>query len=332
MGLKRHLVAIFAGFALAASVVPGYANQRVKISHVPAITAASLYVAIEKGYFREQNLDAELSITRGGDTVFQLAGGTIDFATGSVDTAYFNALKRGLPLMAIATLSSMGSRTTHPVVVRKDLYESGVKTAAELKGRQVAFLAKSGINEYLLDLALHSGGLSISDIKPVAPMGFGQMIEALGTKTIDAALLAEPFATIAEQKNFGVRLKSGDITGEQVLTVSTNRQFAAKHPDAVVGVLVALLKGARDLAGKGLDDPVNLKILEKYIRVPEAVLRMAVHPVIPVDGALNVDSIMKQQRFYAGRGNFTDNKLVKPETFIDASFLVRAKAALAAGK
>ena len=65
-------------------------KAKVKMSHVPSTAYGAVYVALERGYFAQRGLDVELVIVRGGDTTYQVAGGTLEFAGGSPDSAFFN--------------------------------------------------------------------------------------------------------------------------------------------------------------------------------------------------------------------------------------------------
>lgn len=310
----------------AQKVVPLKEITDVRMSHVPSFAYGGLYVAVEKGYFKERGLRVDLVIVRGGDTTYQVAGKTIEFSGGSADSAFFNSIKRGLPLIAIGSLAVTGQHSsTNPLVVRKDLRDSGAVTSiAQLKGKKIANLAPGGITEYLLNLAITSSGLTNEDVDIVMPMGFSQMAEALNTKAVDAALLAEPFATMTERKGTGVRIGTDHDKGEQVLVIKTNSDWAKKNPDVVINFLIGFLKGARDLAGDGFQNPENLRILEKYTKVPQQVISASVKPVIPSNGALNIESIMKQQRYYSERGYTTDKTIIEPDKFIDATYLKRA--------
>ncbi|MGE5145422.1 MAG: ABC transporter substrate-binding protein, partial [Candidatus Eiseniibacteriota bacterium] len=145
MTMKRRDFMSFAALGVALALgAPGAASaadvpiekMHVKMGHVPSFAYGGIYVAMERGYFAERGLDVELVITRGGDTAFQVAGGTLQFAGGSPDSAFFNGLKRGLPLMGIATLAlNAPDRSDTPLMVRKELHDSGkITTVAQLKG------------------------------------------------------------------------------------------------------------------------------------------------------------------------------------------------------
>jgi ABC-type nitrate/sulfonate/bicarbonate transport system substrate-binding protein len=320
------LAAMSAGAAWAQQVDVPIEPMKVKMSHVPSFVYGAVYVAVERGYFAKRGLEVELVIVRGGDTTYQVAGGTLHFAGGSPDSAFFNGLKRGLPVMAIGSLAlNKDSDSGTPLMVRKDLVDSGAVTSvAQLKGRKVANLAPGGITEYITALALKTGGLEIKDVDYITPMGFPQMADALNTKNIDAAVLAEPFATMTEKRNVAVKMSRKHDAGEQVLLIKSNRDFAKQHPNVVVNFLIAYLMGARDLAGDAFLKPENIAVLEKYTRVPPDIIKAAATPVLPVDGRLNVDSIMAQQNFHMTRGKLTYDKPIPADQFIERSYLQKA--------
>src|SRR5690625_1316295 len=117
----------FTGLATAETLVKPLSEPvKVHMTHVPSFGYAPIYVAQEKGYFKDRGLDVELVIVRGADTTYQVAGETIEFSGGAADSAFFNSLHRGMPLILISSLAlHRDDASTNPVVVRKDLYETG---------------------------------------------------------------------------------------------------------------------------------------------------------------------------------------------------------------
>lgn len=305
-------------------------KMKVMAGNVPSFVYAGFYVGIDRGYFAERGLEVELVLTRGGDTAFQIAGNTLQFAGGSPDSAFFNGLKRGLPLMAISSLAvNPPDQSSNLLVVRKDLLDSGAVTKVEqLKGRKVANLVPGGITEYLLMLHLRPGGLTLDDVQVVSPLGFPQMVDALTTKAIDAAMLAEPFATMAVKKGVGEVLEAKGDLGEQILWIQANRDFAKQHPDVIVNFLIGFLRAARDVTRETFKSPKILEIIEKYTKVPPDITRAAAPPLIPPNGELNVKSIMAQQEYHMSRGKLTYKDLIPAQDFVDTSYLERAVAYL----
>jgi NitT/TauT family transport system substrate-binding protein len=301
-------------------------KMKVTAGNVPSFVYGGFYVALERGYFAERGLDVELVPTRGGDTAFQIAGNTLQFAGGSPDSAFFNGLKRGLPLMAIGSLAiNSTTKSSNLLMVRKDLYDSGTITKVEqLKGRKVSNLVPGGITEYLLALHLKVGGLTMDDVEVVSPLGFAQMVDGLTTKAIDAALLAEPFATMATKRGVAEMLDDKGDLGEQILWIQANQEFAKQNPNIVTNFLIAYLKAARDIEKETFTGPKVMEVIEKYTKIPADIIKAAAPPTIPPNGEMNVKSIMDQQRYHMSRGKLTYTDLIPTDQFINLTFLNRA--------
>jgi NitT/TauT family transport system substrate-binding protein len=199
-----------------------------------------------------------------------------------------------------------------------------VDRVAKLRGRKVANLVPGGITEYLLALNLKSGGLTINDIDMVSPMGFPQMVDAFTTKVVDAALIGEPFATMAIRKGVGAILDEKSDLGEQILWIQTNREFAERNPAVVTNFLIGFLKATRDLNMEGFTGPEIMKIMMKYTRVPEEVIKAATMPVVPPNGEFNLDSIMNQQRYHLSRGKITYKDPISVEKFTNRTYMQQA--------
>jgi NitT/TauT family transport system substrate-binding protein len=301
-------------------------KMRVAAGNVPSFVYAGFYVGLDRGYFAARGLEVELVLTRGGDTAFQVAGNTLQFAGGSPDSAFFNGLKRGLPLMAIGSLAvNPPDRSSNILMVRKDLFDAGtVKKVADLKGRKVANLVPGGITEYLLALHLRAGGLAIDEVDVASPLGFPQMVDALTTKAVDAALLAEPFATMAMKKGIAAILEEKGDLGEQILWIQSNRDFAKEHPNVITNFLIGYLEAARDITRETFQGPKIMEIVEKYTKVPAAIIAEAAPPLIPPNGELNIKSIMAQQDYHMSRGKLTYKDPIPAADFVNTSYLDRA--------
>jgi NitT/TauT family transport system substrate-binding protein len=323
---------LVAGSRIWAQTKPDIPIEKMKVmtGNVPSFAYGGLYVGIDRGYFAERGLEVELVLTRGGDTAFQIAGNTLQFAGGSPDSAFFNGLKRGMPLMAISSLAvNPTDESSNLLVVRKDLRDTGtVGKVEQLKGRKVANLVPGGITEYLLMLQLRRGGLTLDDVEVVSPLGFPQMVDALTTKAVDAALLPEPFATMAVKKGVAEVLEGKGDLGEQILWIQANSDFAKQHPDVISNFLVGYLKAARDITRETFKGPKILEIMEKYTKVPSDITRAASPPLLPPNGTLNIKSIMAQQEYHMSRGKLTYKDLIPAKDFVDTTYLDRAVAFL----
>lgn len=301
------------------------ATTTVRVGYVPILNFAPVFLALEKGYYREQGLDVQLMTLAGGaDMLVQTAGGHFDVGTGGVGSALFNAIQRGVPIRVVAPLHAEAKPMSTPLVGRKASRDDGtVKSIADLRGKKVAINARGAATEYWLDAALRQGGLTINDIDLQA-IPFGEMPAALEKGVIEAGMLAEPLATLAERKGIIVRLSDDFLKDAQPTAVYYNLAWAQKNPEAAKGFMVAYLKACRDLQGAGWQDPQNVAILEKYTKVPADVIRAAAPPLFEPNGKVNLADWEKQQQFFMRQGLLTYKEPLDMRQIVDSSYVEHA--------
>src|SRR5262245_31449645 len=118
---------------------------------------------MDKGFFAEKNIAVEAErFASGAKMTPALATGQIDVATGTPSAGLFNAMASAQDFRIVADKGqARPGRSFNPLIVRKDLMESGkVKRVRDLEGMKVANGAKGIILDYLLARMLESDGLS----------------------------------------------------------------------------------------------------------------------------------------------------------------------------
>ncbi|MDP2727174.1 MAG: ABC transporter substrate-binding protein, partial [Dehalococcoidia bacterium] len=117
---------------------PPAALQVVKVADLGAMGETPFYIALEKGYFKEQGIDAKFErFSTGGDEVPPLATGELHVGGGTAGAGLFNSLARGLAIKAVAMKSRPEiPNDTNWWMVRSDLKDQ-IKTFADFKGRTV---------------------------------------------------------------------------------------------------------------------------------------------------------------------------------------------------
>jgi putative hydroxymethylpyrimidine transport system substrate-binding protein len=119
-----------------------------------------LFVAVERGYFREAGLDVEFKAPADpNDPPKLVAAGKADLAISYQPQLHMQA-DRDLPLVRVATLVAT---PLNSLVVLKD---GPVKQIGDLKGRTVGF-SVGGFEDAMLGAMLEKHGLSLKDVKLV---------------------------------------------------------------------------------------------------------------------------------------------------------------------
>jgi NitT/TauT family transport system substrate-binding protein len=302
---------------------------RVRVGYVPVLIYGPLFIAIEKGYFREAGVECVLTPLAGGaDIITQTVAGNFEVGLGGMGAAALNAAKRNLDFRIVASHHNESPPLATPLVVAKKKKDDGTYTrVADLKGKKVAVNARGSASEYWLNAALGKAGLTIKDVELTA-LPFDQVAAALDGGTLDGALLGEPLATLAEQKGLVARLSDDFLTNAQGTVIFYNLKWARAEPALAERWLTAWLRGARDLQGDGYRQEANAAIIEQYTKVPKAVVMVASSPRHDPNGRLNLADMQAQQEFFLKTGSLTYTDLIDLTTIIDPSFAEKAVARL----
>jgi NitT/TauT family transport system substrate-binding protein len=306
---------------LAVSPADGAMTQ-VSMGYIPVMNFAPVFVAKELGYFAEQGLDVELRTFAGGsEMIAQLATADLDAGMGGAGPGLFNAVNGGLPVKIIAPGHSEGNPVATPLVVAKAKCESGeIRSVADLEGKRVSINAP-GATEYWLSQALAQGGLTMDNID-LQTLAFPDAVVALETGAIDAAILGEPTATLAEQEGIGVRLTTDfEVQGIQPTVVYGSAEFLAGDPEAATGLMIGYMKAVRAIMERGFTDPEILPIIAEYTQLPEDLIASSVAPLFTVDGTINVDGLRTLQSFFRSLDELEYATDLDPETMIDRTAL-----------
>ncbi|MEJ7761191.1 MAG: ABC transporter substrate-binding protein [Thermomicrobiales bacterium] len=301
----------------------------ITVGYIPISIYAPVYLAEAKGYYDALGLDVTLQAFAGGTDPIALTGsGQIDFAAVGAGPAFWNSIALDLPVQIVAPGHAEGSPVATPLMISRENCLSGeVGSIADLAGQRVSINARGG-TEYWLGAALATGGLTIDDVD-LQTIAFPDAVAALDTGAIDAAMIAEPLATLAEQQGIAVRLLPDfPVQDIQPTAIIGNRDFTAQNPEVTTAFVTAYLMAARDLSGGSFNDPANLAIISEYTSVPAELLASSVQPLYFPNGEINVDSLDALQRFFIDRGQLEYDEPIDPATAIDIRFVEAAVAAL----
>lgn len=309
--------------------------ETVRVGTIGALSDAGIYIAMEKGFFREQGLDIALVNTfrTSGETIPLLSTGQLDVGGGEIAPALVNAIAQGNNVRVVAGKGSViKGYSFHILAVRKDLYDSGtVRTIAQLKGRKIAVTSPFGSQAFMLQQMLKLGGISLSDVDLVL-LRAPDMPTALQNGAVDAAIIVEPSATVATYK---VRSAVSLMTPDEVLqdfpiAVVVYSPGFLKRTDTARRWMVAYIRGLQyyndALADPALRSEV-VEILRKYTSVKDQELydRM-IWPGLSPDGTFDLKWIPSLLEFMASQRAI--QSMVPPEKVVDFGFVRSALEAL----
>lgn len=209
---KRLLSLVAAGaVALAASMSAAAAQDKVKVGVFPISSSLPYFVAIEKGYFKENNIEPETIRLMGGPpNVAALMTNQIDVSAVLVTLEGLNAnVKKPGVAIYIAMHSQTPVYKMEQFVVRTGLVDK-VKSLKDLKGLKL-MSAPGPANLNTAKGILAKNGLKDGDYT-IDQLDMGQHVNAMKAGTFDGGYTLEPGATIMEKMGIAKTLEAGVIS------------------------------------------------------------------------------------------------------------------------
>jgi len=222
----------------------------VKFGHLPIVQALPIYVAIEKGYFKDEGLNIEdTKFESPNQMIDSLISGNIDVAMGAATgiTAIAESKKPG-SLRIFAVQGGDEKHIPDALIVSKD---SSISSITDLKGKKVGTLP--GIQwKTIARNIFASNNIDIDKDLTLVELAIPLQTQSLASKQVDALLTLEPVITIAESKNISKNLVvSPNLTyisnpfyaGVGNVSVS----FMTKNPEAFKKVMKVLNKATDEI-------------------------------------------------------------------------------------
>ena len=218
---------------------------------IPSFSSYTIYVAAEKGCFKEQGLDVTLaSFPHGKASLEALMKGQVEFAASS-ETPFMHAVANGEKICLVATM--MTGEKHLAVVGRKD---KGISAPKDLKGKRIG--VTSGTNgEYFLDTVLLLNGISRDQIETVNVKP-KKMLEVLMQGEVDAIATWNPqmYQALKALGPGGVAFYAEGLYSPSFV-ISTSKEYARKNPGIVQRVVRALVNASRIIA----EDPEECRAI-----------------------------------------------------------------------
>lgn len=224
-------------------------------ANLPFVAA---YVALEKGFFREQGLEVDIRHAAAGGSTKFLVTGEVDFTTADAGLVLKRRADPGLPIVAFALF---GQRGQQAFAVLK---ESGIQSPKEWEGKTFGY--KSSVPPDYLAI-LTASGVERSKIREVR-VGFDPRILTEERVDILAVFKSNEPDTL---RRLGFEVEVFDAADYGVptlgLTYITREELAEETPATVRRFLRATMKGL-EFAFRNTEETLDivLKYAEKEDR------------------------------------------------------------------
>jgi len=235
--------ALFVGSMMGADAPasPAAAPMKIKVGYIGITCEAPIFIAVEKGFFKEENLDA--SLVKYDWTAYKdgLALGGIDI-THHLIMMFLKPIEQGMDVKILAGVHKGCLRVQTST-------SSSIKTVEDLRGKRIG-IPGMGTPPFIFAnraLALHG----IDPSREVTWLVFpaGELGLALEKGQVDAVASAEPIGTLltstGKVRNVADQATEEPFASEYCCGVVANGKFVANRPEAAAAATRAILKAAK---------------------------------------------------------------------------------------
>ncbi|QKV20687.1 ABC transporter substrate-binding protein [Oricola thermophila] len=256
IGIRAPLAVALAVAFVAAGIAPGAAQDdkpldpnnpyRVTLGTIPIAPLIPAFLAVEKGWFKDEGLEVELKPEPGGqDIVTAVVAQEFDFGFSN-QTSLLIARSRGLGVSAIAkaVVGSPDVETAWDGVIVK--IDSDIREATDLIGKTVSVNTLNNTPHMVLLRALENAGVeNPQEQVNFIEVQFPDAVGAVNQGQVDAAWVVEPFVTVGDM--FGdtrVIMHPLIETGPSFLMSAyfTSDKLIEQRPDVVAAFTRAINK------------------------------------------------------------------------------------------
>ncbi|MFI8577994.1 ABC transporter substrate-binding protein [Rossellomorea aquimaris] len=269
--------------------------QKVRVAEVTrSIFYAPEYVAIEKGFFKEEGLDIELTTTWGGDkTMTTLLSGGADIAlVGSETSIYVHAQGSDDPVINFAQLT----QTDGTFLVSREKVDNFEWD--QLKDSTFLGQRKGGMPQMVGEFVLKQNGIDPqNDLNLIQNIDFANIASAFASGTGDYVQLFEPTASIFEQEGKGHIVASFGTESGHVpyTTFMAKDSYMKENKETVEKFTKALFKAQAWVEENSAADIA--KVIEPYFEDTELSLIETVVDRYKSQGSFATDPILDEEEW-----------------------------------
>ena len=315
--------------------VPARAEP-LRIGLLHTLSPAPLYIAMERGFFREEGLEASFRFFEAAQPIAAAAvSGDIDVGITALTGGFFSLAGRGTLKVIGGGLHEQKGYEGIAVVVSAKAYAGGLTSLSKLPGHSLGITQFGSSFHYIAGRIAEAEGFDLKTVTLRPLQGIGNMIAAVRTGQVDATMAIASQARPIEAAGEGrVIAWAGDVAPYQLTAVFAPSGMVRDHAATLERFARAYRRGVEvyreaflrlDAAGKPVVDEATRAAaadVAKYVFAgdPLAVAKI-VEGVGYYDegGRLDVRDVAAQMRWFVAQGLVKTE--VDPAEVIDTRFL-----------
>ena len=237
--------------------------EKITIAHPTTFNGALIPVALVKGYFTEEGLDATLQLHAFGKQALNaLIEEKADLATAA-DTPIMFAVMNGKKITIPAVIQTSDKNTA--IVARRD---RGIKKPGDLKGKTIG-VTLGTTSDFFTDVFLTLHGIdkkqvAIIDLKP------DEMAAALDTGRVDAVSTWNPnLAQLIKMLSSSAQVFYAETLYTEVFCLTAGQDYVRRHPETIKKILRALIKAETFVKERPEE---SRRLVAEFIKADKAML------------------------------------------------------------
>lgn len=285
----------------------------VKVGMKQVISDAGILIGMAKGYYKDLGITIEpIQFNSGQEMINQLAAGQLDVGATVTSAGLFNAMSRDIPVKIVADKGiNVPGQGYYRLIIRNDLVNT-IIDYKDLRSKKIAIVGTASLDEISLARILEKAGLTVKDIDLQVIRAFPDMLVALGNKSIDAAMVIEPFVTLAASKNLADPWKDPyDYDPDAQTALLVFGKSMTQNPDVANRFMTAYIHALRDYNDaffKNTNKKEIIDILCKYSVIKDISLYEKMFPT-----GLNPDGYVRTKGIAMDLVWYKENNLLKSD-------------------
>jgi NitT/TauT family transport system substrate-binding protein len=320
--------------ALAATAVPTFAADHVKVGTTRLIGYVSVPVGIAEGYFQAEGIDVEQVYFDSAQPIaVAAASGGVDFGIAGPSAGFYNLAAQGqVKLIGASGGDSKGFHALEFLASNK-AWDAGLRSPHDLPGHSVAITQLGTALHNVIGILAERDGFPISaiDVKPLQSNNV--VTSALIGGTVDAAVMPNgPILNLVDKGQIKFLGWTSDYAPLKagVMLLGAKRTLDERG-DVVKRFLIAYRKASRDIHDAftgpgevrrdGPNAPAIIKIISAFTGQPPSQVEAGA-PYVQADASIDAKGYAKQIAWLRSQGLLKEN--IKIDDLIDRRYALMA--------
>ena len=234
-----------------------------RLAYHGSLCGAPLYIAQEKGFFADENLEVEQVTVDAAHVAEAVGSDQVDVGMGLIGKM-LQPLENGLPIKFTTGVHTGCIKLLVPA-------DSGISKVTDLKGKNIGVPGLADAGTVVTKRSLHAAGIDASESSSEVTFTVfsrNDLAQALENGAVDAIVLGDPQASIT-QKQYGLNAlidtaSDPEYKDEYCCAAFVTNKLAAENPEAAAAFTRAVQK-ASQWVQENPDEAAKIIVEKKYV-------------------------------------------------------------------